>query len=141
MKIKALLILTFLTLGMNAQMIDDHVLIGSWELNWVDGGFFPNDNVLFEKTNAKDGQFIFHFEEGGVFSQHIRPDEMNDCMVGMFTLKNGTWALHKGVLTLCLKGDKIADYAYDYEIAYRPRLEGELLTLEVDEVRRNIQTQ
>lgn len=137
-----ILALIFLTQVMKAQEPRDNNFIGSWELDWITGGFFPHDDLIFKKSDAKEGQYIFHFDSGGILSQNIGVEGMGECPVGTFILEKGTWRWddEDGYLILALKGNKIADYRFDYVISYVPELAEGALKLGLAEVSRMKQT-
>lgn len=134
------LIFTLLAHMLTAQKITNMDIQGYWKLNWVDGGFFPSDDLIFEKSNNTYGQYFFHFEKGGGLSQDLSQEGMGECPVGVFVLKKGTWRWDKEFLILTLKGEKIADYTFDYEIVYLPKLEDNILKLGLVEVSKNVQS-
>ncbi len=130
-----LLVLT--SIAMNAQKFNASSLLGSWRLNWVKAGFFPNDDLLFEKADGFKGQYIFRFEKDGNLKQLLTDAELDDCPVGVFVVEKGSWSFSEGYLTLVLKGAKIADYDFDYEIVYSPKKELNILKLLLVEVSRD----
>ncbi len=125
----------------NAQTLTASQLQGTWELDWIEGGFFPEDTLIFKKSTRVSGQYVFHFENNNVMTQKLSDGEIGECPVGVFILKRGTWKLKDGHLTLTLKGDKIADYQFDYEIVYLPKIKGAILELEVVKVSKRKETQ
>lgn len=140
MKNSIILLLTLVVTQMNAQEIKKTDITGVWELDWVFSGFFPNDDVDFKKAEGKTGQYIFNFEKGGTISQDLGVEGIGECPVGFFTLTKGSWNLRNGNLTLRLKGDKIADYNYDYVLVYTPKLENDILKLTLVEVLKKKET-
>ncbi|MFK7813068.1 MAG: hypothetical protein AB8B59_11275 [Maribacter sp.] len=125
------LILTTAAMNIHAQELKKANFEGTWELDWIHSGFFPNDDLIFKKSDSSGGQYIFSFEKDGILSQKLGAEGLGECPVGFFTLEKGTWQFAEDAMTLNLKGEKIADYFYDYTIVYSPKLDGELLKLTV----------
>ncbi|WP_010519350.1 hypothetical protein [Croceivirga radicis] len=111
-------------------------VLGKYRLNWIASGFFPADDLLFEKT-AEDGQYVFEFKEDGSFVQHLTAETFGECPVGVFVLEKGFWNLEKGKLSLKMKGEKLADYTFEYEIVYQIKKEKGKLRLLVDKILTN----
>ena len=122
-----------------AQNSTKETILGTWELDWVQGGFFPNEDLIFKKSDASEGQYIFSFESNGTLIQKLSGDELAECPVGAFIVEKGSWSLQEDLVNIKLKGDKIADYKFDYEIVYNLKLEGEYLNLKVVEVSKSKQ--
>ena len=142
MKNRTFYLLFFLVFGTQitmAQNITKKSITGTWELDWVYGGFFPYEDLIFKKSDASGGQYIFSFENNGTLTQKLSGDELGECPVGAFIVEKGSWSLEEGFITISLKGYKIADYKFDYEIVYVPKLEGENLNLKVVEVSKSKQ--
>ncbi|XLS29028.1 hypothetical protein ACJD0Z_17745 [Flavobacteriaceae bacterium M23B6Z8] len=134
MKIFSLL-LTIMALGnLNAQKLNTEIT-GKWELNWAESGFFPEQDLLFERTNKDLSDYIFDFQKDGTVV-HFNALSI-ECPVGMFTLKEGSWKIENNLLTLELKGEKIADYWYWWIIRYKVEAYKDQLWLEVDAILKN----
>jgi len=82
MKNKLLTILLFLlAIITKAQEFNSASLIGSWKLNWIEGGFFSYNDLLFEKSNDSKGQYIFKFKKNGTFKQLLAVQDLTNCPV------------------------------------------------------------
>lgn len=130
-----ILLLTTMTLGnLNAQKNKSDI-IGKWELNWAESGFFPTEDLLFERTDKELTEYIFEFQKDGTVL-HVN-DQPVECPVGMFTLKEGSWKIKNDILTLELKGEKIADYWYWWIINYKIDAKKNGLWLRIDRIIKN----
>ena len=109
-------------------------LIGKWELKWMEGGFLPKDDLIFEKTYVELTGYIFAFESDGMLDYHTLGEA---CLVGVFTMRDGHWRLEGDFLTLELRGLKIADYWYWWIIKYKVDLEANKMRLKVAEIIKN----
>lgn len=134
------LILTTYAMTITGQNLHVSDIQGTWELDWSQGGFFPNDDLIFKKSDASSGQYLFEFKEDFTFVQKLSAEDIGECPVGAFILEKGSWHLQDGKLTLTLVGVKIADYNFEYEMVYRPQMEGEVLKLSLLSISRNIET-
>lgn len=114
--------------------MENQYFSGDWNLNWVKAGFFPKDNLLFEKVEDQKGQYVFRFKDDGSLQQLLTPEELSDCPVGVFVMDKGSWLLEGNTLRLKFKGSKIADYEFDYEIKYAPSFSDGTMSLKVVEV-------
>ena len=122
-----------------AQDLSRKTLVGKWKLNLVESGFFPDKDLLFERTSGNLTDYIFEFKTDGTVL-HINDDAVFKCPVGIFTMKDGNWKYENNLLTLELRGQKIADYWYWWIIKYRLEKQGDgKIWLRVDEITKNKQ--
>lgn len=125
---------TFLSFG---QEFNSDNLIGKWRLNWVESGFFPSKDLLFERTNQELTDYIFEFKKDGTV---IHQNEKNvECPVGMFTVKYGTWKSQNDLVTIELRGEIIADSFYWWIIEYKADIQKDKMYLKVKEIIKNKQ--
>lgn len=125
---------TLMTIAAQGQEVDTNGLIGKWKLNWSESGFFPEENLLFESTTEDLSDYIFEFKKSGnIFYQY----NLGECPVGVFTMKDGNWRFENGLLTLELRGEKIADYWYWWVVRYSVEMNGKTMFLKVDEIIKN----
>jgi hypothetical protein len=117
------------------QSVNDP-LVGKWKLDWIHSGFFPEHDLLFEKTGSELSDYIFQFNEDGTISYRHTVEE---CPVGVLTMKDGHWTHAQGLLRLELRGLKIADYWYWWIIDYRVEKNGNTMYLKVATVVKNRQ--
>jgi hypothetical protein len=131
-----LIILVLMAIGKSeAQEKEINSLVGKWELNWMKSGFFPEKDLLFESTSKELTDDVFEFRKDGAI---LHQNDFNvECLVGMFTLKDGNWKSKNGFLTLELRGEKIADFWYWWIIRYKVEKQKNLMWLKVDKVIKN----
>lgn len=111
-------------------------IIGKWRLDWIHSGFFPQQDLLFERTDAELTDYIFQFNADGTISYRHAIEE---CPVGVLTVKDGHWTYANGLLRLELRGLKIADCWYWWTVDYRVEFRDGKMLLRVDTVIRNRQ--
>lgn len=80
--------------------------------------------------------YTFEFKADGKII-YLGSLEGMSCPVGVFTMKDGSWNMKNGVLTLELRGLKISDYWYWWIIKYNVTVEAKKLKLEVLEIIKN----
>lgn len=120
-----------------AQEIKTNSFFGKWRLNWVESGFFPKKDLLFESTSQKLTEYIFEFKKDGTVIHKNDPN--TECPVGVFTLKDGNWKYVNGILTLELRGAKLAEYWYWWIINYKVEKKDDKMWLKVDKIIKNRQ--
>lgn len=120
---------------------ENNFIVGKWELNWIESGFFPDKNLLFERMpEDKDlDQDIFEFKKDGTIL-HQSNYQLSECPVGTFTIKDGNWKYQDNILTLELRGLKIADYWYWWIIKYKVMRQEDKMWLIVDGIIKNKQS-
>lgn len=119
----------------NSQEMKKNDFIGKWELNWMESGFFPKEDLLFVRTKKSLTQYVFELNENGTIVHKNNPNE--ECPVGEFTLKDGKWKFANNRLTLEMRGEKIADYWYWWVITYKVEMQEENMWLRVDKIDKN----
>lgn len=122
-----------------AQDLSRKALAGKWKLNWIESGFFPDKDLLFERTSGNLTDYIFELKTDGNIL-HKNDDSSFECPVGVFTMKDGNWKYENNLLTLELRGEKIADYWYWWIIKYRLEKQGDdKIWLRVNQIIKNRQ--
>ncbi len=133
-----IIIILLMTFGKSeAQNLNEESLIGKWELNWIQSGFFPEEDLLFERTSKDLNDYIFELTRDGMILH--QNNSSIKCPVGVFTLKDGNWKYENKSLTLELRGEKIADYWYWWIIKYKVEIQEDKMWLRVDEIVKNKQ--
>ena len=112
------------------QSLSTSDLTKKWELT---EGWFPKENIEFTETKADKLNYAFQFKEDGAIS-YLGSLESMSCPVGEFTLRDGNWKLDKNILTLELRGLKIADFWYWWIISYNVKMDGNKLKLGVKQI-------
>jgi hypothetical protein len=126
---------TFEKNSQKAMQMTKNDFKGNWNLNFVDGNFFPKGNLQLKKTKIKKDDYYI-FKADGTLAYHPGNYEV-ECAVGLFSPREGTWKLQDNLLTLELKGQVFADYLFWWVIEYKVTIEKNTMYLTVNKIHKN----
>jgi hypothetical protein len=90
---------------------DQAMMVGNWELV---KGWFDEGDLEFVKAERKNKPYTFNADK----SITRLPLRVNFCAVGVFFLKDGRWSKNDSIVTLEIRGKKVADYWCWYKSEY-----------------------
>jgi len=92
---------------------EDLKIMQNWSLK---DGWFPDQDLNFEKTDIED--YVFIFRKDGTIDYRTT-NVFGSCPVGAFTMTDGMWTKDGQDLTLELRGLVTADYWYWWKVQYK----------------------